>query len=507
MNELLDALGWFFVVGLGWAMIAYFLLINTSFLILTFLAGAEFVSHIRRSAFRGYDELFSSALTPPVSILMPANNESAGIVEAVRAMTALRYPEYEVIVIDDGSTDDTLAVLTAAFDLVAVPKVVPADVPTRGAVESVHLSTQGARNVVVVRKENGGKSDALNTGINIARYPLLCMVDADSVLDPDALLHVTKPFADDPDRVVATGGVIRAANGCRVRAGRVVDVRMPRSWLARIQVVEYLRAFLIGRTGWSRMGALLIISGAFGLFRRDLVVDAGGLAHDCIGEDAELVVRMHRRLAEQKRDYRIVFVAEPVAWTEVPETRAVLGKQRRRWQRGITEILQRHRRMVGNPRYGLVGGLAMPWFVLFEVLAPFIELAGVVYLAVIFGIHWLHGAGLIAADVDTTLAVLLIAVAWGSAVLLTVAALALEEFSFRRYRRRRDLWVAVLAAVLENIGYRQLTAWWRVRGTLQALRSTPPEWGEMTRTGFSGADDESPVGAASGAAPGRRRAS
>jgi cellulose synthase/poly-beta-1,6-N-acetylglucosamine synthase-like glycosyltransferase len=504
MSEVLDALGWILVVGLGWAMIIYFLLINTSFLILTFLAGAEFVGHVRRSAFRGYDELFSSALTPPVSILMPAYNESAGIVEAVRAMAALRYPEYEVIVIDDGSTDETLAVLTAAFDLVAVPKVVPADVPTRGEVESVHLSTQGARNVVVVRKQNGGKSDALNTGINIARYPLVCMVDADSVLDPDALLHVTKPFADDPDRVVATGGVIRAANGCRVRAGRVVDVRMPRSWLARIQVVEYLRAFLIGRTGWSRAGALLIISGAFGLFRRDLVVESGGLAYDCIGEDAELVVRMHRTLAERDRDYRIVFVAEPVAWTEVPESRAVLGKQRRRWQRGITEILQRHRRMIGNPRYGLVGALAMPWFVLFEVLAPFIELAGVVYLAVIFGIHWLHEAGLIAVDVDTTLALLLLAVAWGYAVLLTVAALALEEFSFRRYRRRRDLLIAVFAAVLENVGYRQLTAWWRVRGTLQALRSTPPEWGEMTRSGFSSADDQPSVGVGSGSG-GRRR--
>ncbi len=488
MTELEHALSWWLVVGLGWGMIVYFLLINTSFLILTFLAGAEFISHVRRSAFRGYDELFSSALTPPVSILMPAYNESTGIVEAVRAMTALRYPEYEVIVIDDGSTDETLEVLTRAFDLVEVPKVVPAEVATRGAVEAVHMSTQGARNVVVVRKANGGKSDALNTGINLARYPLVCMVDADSVLDPDALLHVTKPFADDPEHVVATGGVIRAANGCRVRAGRVVDVLMPRPWLARIQVVEYLRAFLIGRTGWSRVGALLIISGAFGLFRRDLVVQAGGLADDCIGEDAELVVRLHRRLAELGRDYRIVFVAEPVAWTEVPESREVLGKQRRRWQRGITEILLRHRRMVGNPRYGLVGVLAMPWFVLFEVLAPFIELAGVVYLAVILGIAGLHDAGLIGFDVDTTLALLLLAAAWGYAVLLTLAALALEEFSFRRYRRRRDLWVAVLAAVVENVGYRQLTAWWRVSGTVQALRSTPPEWGTMTRKGFTNVD-------------------
>ena len=476
-----------------WFMIGYFIVINTSFLVLTGLAASEFVAHARRSTFRGYDELFSSALTPPVSVLMPAYNESAGIVEAVRAMASLRYPEYEVIVLDDGSTDGTFAALEEAFDLVEFPKVVPSDVPVRGRVESVHMSTQGARNIVVVRKANGGKSDALNTGINVARYPLVCMVDADALLDPDALLHVTKPFADDPERVIATGGVVRVANGCTVRAGRVVQVRMPSSWLLRIQVVEYLRAFLIGRTGWSRAGALLIISGAFGLFRRDLLVEVGGMANDCIGEDAELVVRLHRRLADRNHDHRIVFVAEPVAWTEAPETREILGKQRRRWQRGITEILLRHRRMIANPRYGAVGMLAMPWFVLFEVLAPFIELIGLIYLVAVGALVGLHALGVVGALVDPTLAILLLAVSWGYSVLLTLAALALEEFSFRRYQRRRDLFTALAAAVIENLGYRQITAWWRVRGTFQALRSTAPEWGTMTRTGFATEETSKPL--------------
>ncbi len=266
----MHALDWLASVWsyLPWFFIAYFALVNTSMLALTALAAGEFVAHARRSRFHGYDDLFTTALTTPVTVLMPAYNEEAGIVEAVRAMASLRYPEYEVLVIDDGSSDGTLAALVDAFDLVEIPKMVPADIPTIGAVESVHVSRQGARNVTAIRKVNGGKADALNVGINLARYPLLCMVDADSVLDPDALLHVTRPFADDPDRVVASGGVVRAANGCVVRAGRVTEVRMPTSWLPRIQVVEYLRAFLIGRTGWSRIGALLIISGAFGLFRR-----------------------------------------------------------------------------------------------------------------------------------------------------------------------------------------------------------------------------------------------
>jgi len=470
----------------AWLLVGYFLLANTSFLLLTALASLDFVGHVRRAGFRGYEDTFGSALTPPVSVLMPAYNERAGIVEAVHAMSSLRYPEYEVVVIDDGSTDGTLEALQEAFDLVEIPRVVPEEVPSRGSVESVYVSGRGARNLVVVRKTNGGKSDALNTGINVARNPLVCMVDADSVLDPDALLHVTKPFADDPERVVATGGVIRAANGCVVRAGRIVEVRMPTRWLPRIQVVEYLRAFLIGRSGWSRAGGLLIISGAFGLFRRDLLLEVGGMTHDCIGEDAELVVRLHRHLADQRRDRRIVFVAEPVAWTEVPETRAVLGKQRRRWARGLAEILVRHRRMVLNPRYGVIGMLALPWFVLFEVLSGFVELLGLTYLVVVAVLKTLQTFGIAERlVVDTSMAVLLLAVSLGYSFLLTVVALAMEEFSFHRYRRRRDLVVALAAAALENLGYRHMTAWWRVVGTFQALRSTPPEWGTMTRTGFT----------------------
>jgi cellulose synthase/poly-beta-1,6-N-acetylglucosamine synthase-like glycosyltransferase len=484
MDVLFDLIGGAGTV-LAWVLVSYFVLANTSFLVLMVLASLELLGHARRAGFRGYDDAFGSALTPPVSVLVPAYNERVGIVDAVHAMTSLRYPEFEVVVIDDGSTDGTVQALQEEFDLVEVPRVVPADVPTRGQVESVYVSRRGARNLVVVRKENGGKSDALNTGINIARNPLVCMVDADSVLDPDALLHVTKPFADDPARVVASGGVVRAANGCVVRAGRIVEVRMPRRWLPRIQVVEYLRAFLIGRSGWSRAGALMIISGAFGLFRRDLLLQLGGMAHDCIGEDAELVVRLHRHLAEQQRERRIVFVAEPVAWTEVPETRAVLRRQRQRWARGIVEILLRHRRMILNPRYGAVGLLALPWFVLFEVLAGPVELVGLTYLLAVGALESLQAAGIgVQYPLDASMALLLLAVSLGYSFLLTVVALAMEEFSFHRYRRRRDLLTALLAAVLENLGYRHLTAWWRLVGSVQALRATPPEWGTMTRTGF-----------------------
>lgn len=456
------------------AFLLYFLAINTSYLVLIVLAVAEFASHLRSAPFAGYAETYASPLTSPVSVIMPAYNEEALIVEAVRAMTALHYPLFEIVVVDDGSTDGTFERLSEAFQLVPVPRVIPDEVPVRGAVTSVHVPRYAAAPIVVARKENGGKTDSLNAGLNLARHPLVCMVDADCLLDPDALLVVSAPFAQDPLRVVATGGVIRVANGCQVVAGRVTDVRMPRRMLPRIQVVEYLRAFLLSRTGWSRLGSLVIISGAFGLFRRDLVVAMGGLDPATVGEDAELVVRLHRRMRERGSDYRIVFVAEPVSWTEVPAQLRVLGRQRRRWHRGLTELLWLHRTAIGSPRYGRIGLLALPYFVVFELFAPVVELCGVGFLVL----------GLLAGAVNLSFAWCFLLAAYGYALLLTVIALTVEELAFHRYGRWSDIGAALLASVAENLGYRQLMALWQLQGSWAAIRRSGHGWGVMTRQGF-----------------------
>jgi cellulose synthase/poly-beta-1,6-N-acetylglucosamine synthase-like glycosyltransferase len=468
-----DALAAVFGVVDG-PILVYFLVINSSYLLLIALAAVEFGRHMSRARFAGLEDAAASPLTQPVSVLVPAFNEEAGIVPAVRALLALRYPEHEVVVVDDGSTDATFDRLRAGFDLVEVPRVVPVDVRSREPARSVHVPRDGRTRLVVVRKHNSGRSDSLNVAINASRYPLVAMVDADSILDPDALLVVAKPFADDPVRTVATGGVIRAVNGCRVLGGRVVDVRMPRGWLPRIQVVEYLRAFLLGRTGWSRLQSLVLISGAFGLFRRDVVVEAGGLDPDTIGEDFELVMRLHHLLRRQRRDYRLVFVAEPVSWTEVPSSRPVLGRQRRRWHRGLWEVLWKYRGMTLNPRYGRIGIVALPYYWLFELLAPLIELLGLLLVPL----------GLLLGVVDARFAGQFLLVAYGYALLVTLAALCVEEFSFHRYSRWRDLATAVVAAVVENVGYRQLTAWWRLQGLWSALTGRRQVWGTMTRSGF-----------------------
>jgi cellulose synthase/poly-beta-1,6-N-acetylglucosamine synthase-like glycosyltransferase len=328
----------------------------------------------------------------------------------------------------------------------------------------------------VVDKENGGKADALNAGVNYAHTELFCALDADTLLERDALGRLVRPFLEDA-RTVAAGGMIRIVNDSVVRVGVVSAVRLPRNLLARFQVVEYLRAFLAGRVGWDVLNAVLVISGAFGLFRRGLVVELGGFATDTVGEDMELVVRMHRHCRERRVPYRITFVADPVAWTECPETLRDLGRQRDRWQRGLMQVLWRHRKMLLNPRYGRVGLLAFPYFFFLEGLGPIVELLGYAAFAASLSIGRWYPL--------YALALFMVAFVFGAA--LSVAAVGLEELSFRRYERWRDLARLLALSLLETFGYRQLNSWWRVRGIVSALRRRHA-WGAMQRRGFQAAE-------------------
>ncbi|MFH9010901.1 glycosyltransferase family 2 protein [Streptomyces sp. NPDC017943] len=481
--------------------IGYFLVLNTVYLVLLVVAGRTIPRLARRRRFTGLDDLATSPLTPPVSIVTAAYNEEPTIVESVRAMLALRYPRHEVVLVDDGSRDGTFARLREAFGLVPVERVRPREITSREPARAVFVSTHSVP-LTVVRTENSGKADSLNVGIDLASHPLVCMVDADSLLDEDALLTLAQPFVADPLHVVAAGGVIRPVNDSVVRHGRVAEPRIPKGWLPRIQVVEYLRAFLMGRTGWARLHGLLIISGAFGLYRRDVLVEVGGMNADSLGEDFELVVRLHRHLRDRRRPYRIEFIPEPVCWTEVPDSGRVLARQRRRWHRGLYETLLRHRQMLLRPRYGVIGMVAYPYFVLFELLAPLLEVWGLVTVCVGFGFG----------VVSASLALLFLMAAFGYAVLLSLLALLLDELGLHRYRRLGDLAAVAAATVVENLGYRQLTALWRLQGWWASLRNGTPVWGEMTRSGFAGTtplDHGShaavPETAAGQAPPGARR--
>ena len=452
--------------GFAWFALAYFLVLNTWYLGLVIVAALETIGTARRAPFAGHDEIFQSALAPPITVVVPARNEAATIVACVRGLLHLRYPVHEVVVIEDGSTDDTFERLREAFDLVDIPRVIRNDVPIIGRINSTH-APRNRENLVVVRKDSIGRpADAVNVGINVARYPLICRVDADSYLDRDALLAAIKPFIEDPQLVVAVGGTIRVANGSTVEDGRIVDARMPSGWLARIQTVEYLRAFLLGRVGWSRMRGMLFVSGAFGLFRRDVLVEIGGCDVVSEGDDLELVTRLHHQFRRARRRYRLSFVAEPCCWTHVPTTRAVLARQRRRWAQTLAETLWIHREMICNPRFGLMGLVVLPYYVVFEMLGAIVELVALPMFAI----------GLAIGIIDPNLALLFVIFGIGYAAFLSIVALAVEEFSYHRYTNWHDLGVALIAAIVENVGYRQMYVWWRIRGLVNAFRRRPAVW-------------------------------
>ncbi|MCZ2835902.1 glycosyltransferase family 2 protein [Modestobacter sp. VKM Ac-2985] len=464
------------VLALNWTVFGYVVVLDLTMLLLV-LAGARRVAAGRRwKGAEGHDEIFASPLTPAVSVLVPAHDEEAGVLDTLAAALGQRYPALEVVLVDDGSTDRTFQLVA---DRYALREVVPhptAALPVDGEVLSVHRATTGDPLTVIRKTSVGRRSDAVNAALNLARYPLVCMLDGDSLLESDALLRVARPFVEDPTQVVATGGVIRTANGALTDRGTVLEPRLSRNWLVRIQAVEYLRSFLLGRTGWADANALLIISGAFGLFRRDLLIEIGGLDPRSLAEDAELVVTLQEKLRRERRPHRVVFVPEPVCWTEVPETWQVLGRQRKRWAHGLGQLLWKHRRMMGNPRYGVVGTVALPFFLLFELLGPVVEVVGLASVVL--------SAGLGLLDVGTALLMVGLALALGT--LLSTTTIAVEEFTFHRYRRGRDLLALLAAGVLENVGYRQVHAWFRLRGLAAALTRRAPVWTAMPRVGFVG---------------------
>jgi cellulose synthase/poly-beta-1,6-N-acetylglucosamine synthase-like glycosyltransferase len=453
------------------AVLLYFVTVNTIYLLFCVIAFVRLRDHRRRWTPRRLEAVLQSPATPGISVIAPAYNEEATIRESLRSLLLLHYPEFEVIVVNDGSKDGTLRELIAGFGLLRAPAGYDQPIATK-PVQAVYRSLSNT-DLIVLDKVNGGKADAINAGINAARYPLVCVIDADSLLEDQALTRAALPFIEDPS-TLAAGGIVRVVNGCSVEAGRVTRVGIPSSWLAGLQAVEYLRAFLAGRVAQSAMNSLLIISGAFGIFRRDAVVAIAGFRHDTIGEDMEIVTRLHRHAMDTGQRYRIVFQPDPVCWTEVPESIGILRNQRNRWQRGTLQVLSYHRGMIGRPRYGAVGLFAMPYFLIFEAAGPLIELSGylVTVLALVFGL------------LDWRFAELLFLAAVLYGTLISLAAVLLEEISFRRYPRLSDLMRLVAFAVFENFGYRQLTTWWRVRGIVDFFRNKQG-WGTMTRKGFT----------------------
>ena len=453
-----------------WFVLCYFVLLNGGYIVLNLLSIFTLTRQNRERILADLPQLYSG-LELPISLLVPAYNEEATIAASVRSMLQLSYSEFEIIVVNDGSRDATLDVLKREFGLQPFPEAYRIQLPTK-TVRTIYRSTRYP-NLRVIDKENGGKADSLNAGINASRFPLFCGVDADSVLQRDSLQRVAKPFMRDAT-VVATGGTVRIANGCEVSGGFLTRVGLPRNPLALFQIVEYLRAFLFGRLGWSAVNGMLIISGAFGLFKKDVVIAAGGYRVDTIGEDMELVVRMHRVLRKRRQPYRVEFVPDPVCWTEAPEDFRTLRNQRVRWQRGLSESLSSNWGLMFSRNGGVPGWLAFPFMMLFEWLGPLIELGGYLFMIVGFFtdiVSW-----------QAFSAFLFVAIGLG--ILLSASGLLLEEMSFHIYPRGRDLAWLALFVVLENFGYRQINTYWRLKGLLKWAMRDEGSWGAMKRKGW-----------------------
>ena len=450
--------------------LSYFFLGNGIYTLLMLLSLRATWVHMRQMAYQGLDTLRHSPLTRPVTIIVPAWNEQDVIVNSVRSALQADYPDLRVIVVDDGSTDMTLDRLVQSFGLMEMDGAYHPGIPT--APVRTHYINPTIPNLLVVSKVRGGKPDALNAGINLCRSPYFCNLDADCLLERDALLRLMDPIVNSTVETVVSSGIVCILNGCATRNGRVVKVGLPSRALERFQVVEYLRNFLCGRTGWHLLGGTLIVSGAFAVFHRATVIEAGGLRHDTVTEDMDLVVSLHRWAADKHRKIRISFTSDPVCWTECPASVTMLAHQRRRWQLGLCQTLWKHSAILFRAKYGVVGCLSFPFHSYVEGLGAAVETLG--YLLLPLGFCF----GMVSPLV--LLVFVLLGFLYGS--FLSVGAVLVEELTYRRYPRFRDLLTLLGYAAFENFGYRQMILWFRFQGFLKFLAGSH-RWEKASHAG------------------------
>lgn len=469
--------GWvdILILTFNYLILGFAVSVMASYTILAIISSVSLKSYLKRNRFIRYDVLLSLNDTPAISLIAPAYNEERTIRENILSLLSINYNNFDVIVVNDGSKDNSIPILIEAFSLVPVAVEEAGNIPTKQIRAVYRSSNPSFSKLLVVDKENGGKADALNAGINHSNNPYIVCIDVDCIMDKDVLLKLAKPFMEQSEeRVIATGGVVRIANSCEIKAGKLVRVNAPDNLLARIQVLEYLRAFLLGRMAWARLDGLLLISGAFGMFDREIVVKAGGYNTKTVGEDMELVVRMRRYMIEHKLRYTVKYIPDPLCWTEAPETYTILGKQRSRWTRGTMETLWLHRGMMLNPKYRILGLLSFPYWFIYEYLAPIIEFLGLLITIVLICLGVLSWHYFF----------LFLAFVYCYALIFSMIALFAEEATYKRYKRLSDLRKLTVAAILEPIIFHPFTVYAALKGNWQKIKGNTG-WGEMTRTGFN----------------------
>lgn len=474
-NILVDLLGIFFLF--------YSFSIIVFYLLTTVLSALEMRDHLRKNKFADYKDIITSPLAPSISIIAPAYNEASTVVQNVKSLLSLHYGKFEVILVNDGSKDDSINKLIENFQLVkteyAYNETITAK-PVRGVYKS---SNSSYSKLTVVDKENGGKADALNVGINISLNEIIACIDVDCILSSDSLTRMMRPFMEETNRqVIAVGGVIGVANNCDVKDGTVTQYRVPETLLGRFQVIEYFRSFLMGRMAWTRVNGLMLISGAFGFFKRDLVMKVGGYFPKTVGEDMELVVRMRRYMEENKLPYKVGFIPDPLCWTEVPESEQILSRQRNRWMRGTIETLQLHQKIRLNPEYGIMGMVSYPFWAIFEKMAPIFEVLGVIYTI----------AMIITGDISALYFIGLFILIYFFAIMISSFSILYEEIAYNNYKSSKDLNKLIKTILIEPFVIHPKLMWWGLKGHWDFIKGKGG-WGVMIRKGFDKATDKQKV--------------
>jgi poly-beta-1,6-N-acetyl-D-glucosamine synthase len=449
------------------------LVIFTSYLLLGIFSAMALRKYLRKNSYINYNSLVLSPLIPRISIIAPAFNESKSIIDNIRTLLSLYYNNFEVIIVNDGSTDDTFQKIIQAFELVKVNYYFDYRIPCE-RIKGVYKSENPSYNrLTFIDKNNGGKADSLNAGINISRNSLIVTIDSDSIIETDSVLKLVKPFLEEKEhKVIGTGGVIRIINSCEVERGHIREIRLPDQILPRLQVLEYTRAFLLGRMAWSHLDGLMLISGAMGMFDRETVIMSGGYSVKTVGEDMELVLRMRRFMAEKGEKYEVTYIPDPLCWTEAPADVKSLRKQRTRWTRGLIESLWTHRRLFFNGKYGRLGVLGYPYWFFLEWLSPLIAFSGFLYTIYLVIVHKLN----------LPFFLLLFLFVYTFAVSLSVWAVLFEEITFHKYRKKRDVMRLLVSSLVEPFFYPMHTVF-AVIGNIEAMGGKQG-WGKATRKGF-----------------------
>ena len=446
------------LISLQWLCIFFFIGINFSYLALILLTLFKLPNYINQQILREFPRL-QTDFSMPISIVVACYNEEGAISHTVRSLLEINYPEFEIIVVNDGSKDESLNVLIKEFEMVELPTAVRQYLPhkpIRGIYQSKTIP-----NLKVVDKENAGsKADALNAGIDATTFPLFFPLDGDTLVDKDCLHYLVEPFLENP-LTVASGGAVRIVNGCNVSAGVLEEIGTPKNWFAIFQLLEYMRAFHYVRVGWEAVNALPLISGAMGLFKKETVYEVGGYRADTHAEDLELTLRLHLYHCENNKPYHIANCPKAICWTEVPETYTILKRQRVRWQKGFSECMWMNRKLTFHPRSGVMGWIGMPFQFVFEGISPFIELLG--YAITIFSFFM----GLL--SYEALFAFLFLA--FGVGYMITFITILIEELLFNIYPKRKHVLILCFAAIVENFGYRQMNALWRCEGLINWLRN------------------------------------